>query len=249
MRRLAVLSLLLVSAPSWGILGDLDRDGDVDLRDFFIFSDNFGNTGEVEECGDPIPSSPLTFSDDGTQTTGKFQLQAGLRVIRVSKTPSTESIVVGMLDGVTGDRFSAGGIHDFDDKGEVSKSFQVEETNTYVINVDTGAEWTITIDDGEAIPSIPAGNPVSLSGDGTQTTGKFTLESGLRVIRVTKTPPSENIAVTMLDAETGDRFSAGSVLDIDDLAEVSKSFQVEDDEAGEYVVNVDTGGSWTILIE
>jgi len=139
----------------------------VDLRDFFIFSDNFGNTGEVEECGDPIPSSPLTFSDDGTQTTGKFQLQAGLRVIRVSKTPSTESIVVGMLDGVTGDRFSAGGIHDFDDKGEVSKSFQVEETNTYVINVDTGAEWTITIDDGEAIPPIPAGNPISLSGDGT----------------------------------------------------------------------------------
>lgn len=218
-----ILLTLLLPLPTWGVTGDLDRDGD-DLVDSFLFADNFGSTGPVDDCGDEIATTPLTFTGDGTQTTTRFQLETGLRVIRVSKTPSTKSIFVEMLDGVTGDRFSNGGILDIDDKEEVSKSFQVEETNTFVINVDTGAEWAITLDSGDTIPSVPSGDPISFSGEGTQTTGRFTLESGLRVIRATKTPETESIFITVLDGVTGDRFPAAGLLDIDDKPEISKSF-------------------------
>ena len=33
------------------------------------------------------------------------------------------------------------------------------------------------------------------------------------------------------------------------IAEVSKSFQVESGDVGDYVMNVETGGGWTITIE
>jgi len=243
--------VFVLHTPSWSITGDLDKDRDVDFDDFFLFSDNFGKTGsiDVSDCGDEITTTPLTFTGDGTQTTGQFQLENGLRVVRVTKSTPTESIIVTMLDGTTGETFHDGFIADLDDKNEVSKSFQVETTNTYVINVTTGGEWTVTLDSGEDIPSIPSGNTIEFSGDGTQTTGSFTLDSGLRVIRVTKTQPTESIIVTMLNGTTGDTFHDGFISDLDDLSEVSKSFQVESDEVGEYVLNVNTGGGWTITIE
>jgi hypothetical protein len=53
----------------------------------------------------------------------------------------------------------------------------------------------------------------------------------------------------MLNGTTGDTFHDGFISDLDDLSEVSKSFQVESDEVGEYVLNVNTGGGWTITIE
>ena len=37
--------LLLVASPLFAVTGDLDRDGDVDLDDFFILADNFGKRG------------------------------------------------------------------------------------------------------------------------------------------------------------------------------------------------------------
>jgi hypothetical protein len=199
--------------------------------------------------GLPESTTPLTMAGNGTQTTNKFRLESGLRVIRVTKSNSNESIFLTMLNGETGDWFSDGSISDIYDKSEVSKSFQVENTGAFVINVDTGGEWTVYLDSGESIPSIPSGNPIVFSGNGTQTTGKFTLASGLRIITVTKSSPSESIFVTMLDGETGDWFSDGSISDIDEKSEVSKSFQVESSELDEYVLNVDTGGEWTVTIE
>ena len=247
---LPLLATCLLYSPAAAVGGDLNRDGVVDFSDFFLFSDNFGKTGPAEdECGDEILSIPLTFTGSGTQTTGKFQLESGLRVVRVAKTSPTESIIVSMLDGVTGDSFYGGGISDFNDMDEISKSFQVKETSTYVINVDTGSDWTITLDSGENIPSIPSGDPIRLSGSGSQTTGKFRLESGLRVIHVTKTPSTESIVVSMLSSDTGDDFYDSRISDFDDMGEISKSFQVESDEVGDYVINVDTGGDWTITIE
>jgi hypothetical protein len=48
-----ILIVVVLHTPSWSITGDLDGDGDVDFDDFFLFSDNFGKTGEVEvsQCG------------------------------------------------------------------------------------------------------------------------------------------------------------------------------------------------------
>ena len=145
-----LLMLFVLHNSSWGITGDLDRDGDVDFDDFFLFSDNFGKTGSIDitDCGDEVSTIPLTLTGNGTQTTGKFKLESGLRVIRVIKTTPSENIIVSMLDGSTGESFYDGNISDLDDKSEVSKSFQVEsnEVGEYVLNVNTGGSWTITID-------------------------------------------------------------------------------------------------------
>ena len=65
-----ILMVFVLHTPSWSITGDLDRDGDVDFDDFFLFSDNFGKTGEVEseDCG--VETTELlvwtTTWDDGS---------------------------------------------------------------------------------------------------------------------------------------------------------------------------------------
>ena len=45
-----IIGLALVS-PGHAVIGDLNRDGKVDLIDFFIFADNFGLRGEPEPVG------------------------------------------------------------------------------------------------------------------------------------------------------------------------------------------------------
>ena len=52
-----VLSLTVVST-SYAIRGDIDRDGDVDLTDFFLFADNFGKTGSADasDCSSTVTS-------------------------------------------------------------------------------------------------------------------------------------------------------------------------------------------------
>ena len=147
-RLLGILMVFVLSTPSWSITGDLDRDGDVDFDDFFLLADNFGKTGEVEsiDCGEETQTTPLTFSGSGIQTTEKFRLEEGLRTIRVTKSPPSNSILVTVLNGDTGKQFEY--LMDFTDAGEVSKSFGVEsdEVEDYILNVDTDGDWTVTIE-------------------------------------------------------------------------------------------------------
>lgn len=69
-KLLLIVIVFVLYTPSWSITGDLDRDGDVDFDDFFLFSDNFGKTGEVEseDCG--VETTELlvwtTTYDDGS---------------------------------------------------------------------------------------------------------------------------------------------------------------------------------------
>ena len=46
---LAMLLVIAVCAPATAVIGDLDRDGDVDFDDFFILADNFGKTGNPDD--------------------------------------------------------------------------------------------------------------------------------------------------------------------------------------------------------
>lgn len=49
--RRFVVGLVLVASvsPSYAVIGDLNRDGKVDFGDFFLFADNFGESGPPEE--------------------------------------------------------------------------------------------------------------------------------------------------------------------------------------------------------
>ena len=63
-----VLSLTVVST-SYAIRGDIDRDGDVDLTDFFLFADNFGKTGSADasDCSSTVTSDdsePIVIDTD-----------------------------------------------------------------------------------------------------------------------------------------------------------------------------------------
>ena len=53
-------TIIIIPELGFGIRGDLDRDGDVDFDDFFIFSDNFGNQGpaQLSDC------EALGYSED-----------------------------------------------------------------------------------------------------------------------------------------------------------------------------------------
>jgi hypothetical protein len=57
--RIAILLavMLAMSGPASAVVGDLNRDGVVNLKDFFIFSDNFGETGQPDasNCTEPLP--------------------------------------------------------------------------------------------------------------------------------------------------------------------------------------------------
>ena len=48
LRILPFLLAILFACPTWAILGDLNKDGTVDFPDFFIFVDNFGQSGPPE---------------------------------------------------------------------------------------------------------------------------------------------------------------------------------------------------------
>lgn len=51
-RILTIACLMTLTGAAWAVKGDLDRDGDVDFDDFFIFADNFGKTGapNLSDC-------------------------------------------------------------------------------------------------------------------------------------------------------------------------------------------------------
>jgi len=64
MRIAFLLAVMLgMSGPASAVVGDLNRDGVVDLEDFFVFADNFGETGQPE-FSDCIVTGPLV--DDGS---------------------------------------------------------------------------------------------------------------------------------------------------------------------------------------
>ena len=51
-RRIALM-VLVCALPVHAVIGDLNLDGVVDLKDFFILADNFGREGAPEVCEDP----------------------------------------------------------------------------------------------------------------------------------------------------------------------------------------------------
>jgi hypothetical protein len=60
--------VLLTTSGAGAVDGDINADGIVDLRDFFILADNFGETGppEASDCG------PLLYGGSITQASGQI---------------------------------------------------------------------------------------------------------------------------------------------------------------------------------
>lgn len=94
----------------------------------------------------------------------------------------------------------------------------------------------------EPEPVKPA--PINLSGTGQTATEKFTLQSGLAVFKMTHSG-SSNFIVVLLD-------SAGNEVDYSLVNEIgafngSKAVQIPD--SGEYLLDIQAGGAWTVTIE
>ena len=75
--RIAILLavMLAMSGPANAVVGDLNRDGVVNLLDFFIFSDNFGETGQPD-VSDCTVTGPLV--DDGSVVPGLLSVGISL---------------------------------------------------------------------------------------------------------------------------------------------------------------------------
>ena len=113
---LAILFVFAVGSPAAAVNGDLDRDGDVDFDDFFIFADNFGLTGSPDDADtvvvtvrdtitvalrDTITVRDTVFVTSDTTTTGGTPLFFG--------DPNLESAVRDALSKTTGNLLSTEG--------------------------------------------------------------------------------------------------------------------------------------------
>jgi hypothetical protein len=78
---------LLWAGVGFAITGDLNKDGTVNFDNFFLFSDNFGKSGPLEDdCSTETLLPPIALSGSGTQVTEKLTLDAGnLYIIRLER--------------------------------------------------------------------------------------------------------------------------------------------------------------------
>lgn len=94
----------------------------------------------------------------------------------------------------------------------------------------------------EPKPVKPA--PINLSGTGQTATEKFTLQDGLAVFKSTYKGRETVFHIELLDSYGEDVGMPAN--DIGSDLSVSKAIQVT---AGEYLLNVDADGPWTVTIE
>ena len=71
--RIAILLavMLEMSGPASAVVGDLNLDGVVDLKDFFLLADSFGDTGppEVDDCsGGAVTLSTAAITETRERT-------------------------------------------------------------------------------------------------------------------------------------------------------------------------------------
>jgi hypothetical protein len=148
MVRILILTVgsLLWAGAGFAITGDLNKDGTVNFDDFFLFSDNFGKSGPLEDdCSTEALPPPITMSGSGTQVTEKITLEAGkLYIVRVEK-GADSYFLLQLTDGDTGERVETL-LNESGGEVNVSASFNVETTKDYLLDISnvTGA-WTITI--------------------------------------------------------------------------------------------------------
>ena len=153
----AVLFVLLITtSQAHGVLGDLNRDGAVDFDDFFIFADNFGESGPVEMCDAPLTDTPLVFAGSGQVFTALFTLDSGLTTLTFERESPDCCFTVRMLESPSGDAFYGASLGDTESSIATSKAFKAD-AGTYVINVDATGAWVLTLDRGEALESADGG--------------------------------------------------------------------------------------------
>jgi hypothetical protein len=149
--KIVFFLIAVVVIPAQGIPGDLNRDGKVDLTDFFILAENFGKEGLPEgDCNDDTQAQlPLVFEGEGTQITEAFTLEPGLRIVRV-EFPQNSYLIVNLLDNNTGDHvktlFNESSVKS-EDIRILSQGFQIETAGTFRLNTtNISSPWKITIE-------------------------------------------------------------------------------------------------------
>ena len=142
------LPLALLAGAAQAVPGDIDCSGRVDIADFWILVDHFGQEGPPGPgCGGAggapaVP--PITIEGTGTQVTAKFQLKAGLAVFEVEY-PEEDFLIVHLIDGETGE-IAERIFSESSGATQNSKAVAIEQAGEYLLNVESvrGA-WTITV--------------------------------------------------------------------------------------------------------
>ena len=185
----------------------------------------------------PIPTiAPISLSGIGQQASQKFQLQEGLAIFKLTLN-ATSFFMVNLLDSngkIVGNLVN--GVGSFDG----STALGIQSAGTYLLNIQADGKWTVTIQ--QPRPTT-APYTTSFSGKGHTATQLFSMQSGLKIIKMTH-DGRLNFIVRILD-------SNGNLISI--LVNVIGKFDgntaVGIQADGIYLFDVQADGNWTISIQ
>jgi hypothetical protein len=196
-----------------------------------------GSSSENKEAQVEIKSpDPITLTGVGKKATDKFTLTKGLSIFKMTHNGGSNWIVK-LIDSNGQDvDLLANEIGAF----EGSKAVNISKEGEYVMDVTAGGNWTITI---EQPRTADAPSTRDFKGSSSQATEFFKLDKGQKTFTMTNSGTS-NFIVYLLNKD-------GSPVELlaNDIGAFDGSKATGISRDGIYVLNVSTGGDWTINIK
>ncbi len=202
----------------------------------------------------PLPT-PQRFTGRGVQATQKFNLEAGLTIIRWNVTRTVAgSFSFALLDSQGKSLDARSGIEVLvpgrpQGTGTStpatftgSQAVPVTASGIYLLNVSTDGTWSIQVEQRFATDDAPRA-PLQLNGTGNQLSPFFQLSAGLAVFHFQHQGKSA-LRASLLDSRGSTYESFGTTAS---NPEGSKAVSIR--EAGFYLLDITADGSWMFSVE
>jgi hypothetical protein len=192
----------------------------------------------------------INITGSGTKATTMFHLEQGLYTfnLKLSITTDYESFFIYLYDS-DGNKVDTICITSLDHPGsaELSKAVKIDYASNYLLNIDTDGDWEVSITGAGDIPIIDIPDTgLSLSGTGTTATNFFPLNKGLVVfnMKLLTSEGSESFYIYLLDV-AGNKIES-LCIKYTPSTEISTAVKIDYD--SNYLLNIDTDGSWQITL-